>query len=133
MMQSENFTQKVVIVTLKSWRFVSGLSLFMAIMTTVLFITTQNGLVIYIISLVFALFSQYYCWRVWLDCHYFQLLDLYPEKETEFDQALFLIFNKKPRIRTPNDRFQGAIKLLKRAVICFLLQLLSVFLSIQMR
>ncbi|MBI6548255.1 hypothetical protein [Xenorhabdus lircayensis] len=122
-MQPENLTGKVVIATLKSWRFVSGISAFAALMATAVFMTTTSNHAIYAMSLFSALLSQYYCWRTWLDSHYFQLLNLHTEKNAEFDQALLLIFNKTPRPRTQHDRFQGAIKLLKRAVMSLTLQL----------
>ncbi|MBC8953190.1 hypothetical protein [Xenorhabdus sp. PB62.4] len=132
-MQPENLTNKVVIITLQSWRFISGLSAFSVLIATTIWITTASNHAIYAISLLFALSSQYYCWRIWLDCHYFQLLSLHPEKSAEFDQALLLIFNKTPRSRTQKDRFQGSISLLKRAVISLMLQLGVLLLFILMR
>ncbi|PHM38679.1 hypothetical protein Xmau_03389 [Xenorhabdus mauleonii] len=132
-MQSENMTGKVVIATLKSWCFISGLSVFAAFIATIIFITTSGHQIHYAMSLLLALCCQYYCWRIWLDCRYFQILNLYPEKSAEFDQALLLIFNKTPQPKTLNDRIQGALRLLKRAAIGLFLQLGLVFLFILVR
>ncbi|MBD2796698.1 hypothetical protein ID856_09155 [Xenorhabdus sp. 18] len=122
-MQPENLTSKIVIATLKSWRFISGISALTGLMATAIFITTSTNHIIYVMLLFSALLSQYYCWRTWLDCHYFHILNLYPEKSADFDQALLLIFNQSPRSQTINERFKGAIRLLKRAVLSLILQL----------
>ncbi|MDX7987394.1 hypothetical protein FE392_08625 [Xenorhabdus sp. 12] len=132
-MQSENMTGKVVIATLRSWCFISGLSAFAALIATMIFIIMPNHQSHYAISLFLALCCQYYCWRVWLDCHYFQILNVYPEKNAEFDQALLLIFNKTPQSKRLHDRFQGALKLLKRAAVSLFLQFGLLFLFILVR
>ncbi|WP_099118838.1 hypothetical protein [Xenorhabdus ishibashii] len=122
-MQPEDLTSKIVIVTLKSWRFISGISALTVLIATAIFITNSNNHIIYFILLFAALLNQYYCWRTWLDYHYFHIISLYPEKHADFDQALLLIFNKSPRSQTMNERFKGAIKLLKQAILFLILQL----------
>ncbi|OTA16300.1 hypothetical protein Xvie_02070 [Xenorhabdus vietnamensis] len=120
---TETLTAKVVIATLQSWRFISGLSVFATLIATAILVVKSNNTAIYAMLVFFSLLSQYYCWRIWLDCHYLQILNSHPERNTEFDQALLLIFNKLPQSRTQNDRFKGSIRLLKRAVISLILQL----------
>ncbi|MDC9589940.1 hypothetical protein PSI23_11665 [Xenorhabdus sp. XENO-10] len=122
-MQPETLTAKIVIATLQSWRFISGLSAFATLIATAILVASSNNIAIYAMSIFFSLLSQYYCWRIWLDCHYFQILNSHPERNAELDQTLLLIFNKPPRPRTQNDRFKGSIKLLKRAMISLILQL----------
>ncbi|MEQ1974706.1 hypothetical protein [Xenorhabdus sp. SGI240] len=122
-MQPENLTSKIVIATLKSWRFISGISALTALIATAIFITNPNNHIIYCILLFLALLSQYYCWRTWLDYHYFHILNLYPEKHADFDQTLLLIFNKSPRSQTMNERIKGVIMLLKKAILFLILQL----------
>ncbi|AOM39849.1 hypothetical protein [Xenorhabdus hominickii] len=118
----EYLTSQVMIVTLKSWRFISALSVLSILIATVILMANLNNITLYAVLLFTALFCQYYCWRLWLDCHYFQILNLYPEKSAEFDQALSLIFNKSPKSQTMNTRFYGAVRLLKRATVSLILQ-----------
>ncbi|MDC9622335.1 hypothetical protein PSI22_12000 [Xenorhabdus sp. XENO-7] len=132
-MQPEDLISKVIIATLKSWRFISALSAFSILIATAMLIavfntTALNNIALYAVLLFTTLYCQYYCWRIWLDCHYFQILNSSPEKSAEFDQTLLLIFNKLPQSRTQNDRFNGAIKLLKKATIGLILQWILFFL-----
>ncbi|MGE4799924.1 hypothetical protein AB8989_05945 [Yersinia hibernica] len=115
---------QVLTIHLASWRYLAALTL-----PPIVFALWGADSLVAGLLLLLAGVTHYYCWRLWLDERLFALLYTHEVQAVDFEAALAQLWgNKTPTGHTLHSRWQGAAKLLRRAMISSLLSwLLLVF------
>ncbi|WP_144413110.1 hypothetical protein [Pragia fontium] len=122
---------KVLIATLGSWRYFSALSGMAMLFVLVMLLSNSYSLVVLAVAVVLGLVCQYYCWRLWLDCHLFQIFYQYPEKSDVFDTAINMCWGREgENNRSLASRWSGARRLLYLAAGWMLVQWGTILLSL---
>jgi hypothetical protein len=113
----------VLVVTLNSWRYFSALSALAMLFTLVMLLTDSYSSVILAIASLVGLACQYYCWRLWLDCHLFTIFYQHLQQSDIFDSAINQCWGRKEGSqRSLISRWHGARRLLYLAASSMLIQ-----------
>lgn len=114
---------KVLIATLNSWRYFAALSAFAMLFALLMLFFADYSVAMLAVSLMLGLACHYYCWRLWMDSHLFNILYRFPEKTEIFDTAINMCWGKKgENNRSLDSRWTGARQLLRRAGLSVLVQ-----------
>ncbi|MCD1126882.1 hypothetical protein LPW36_12920 [Jinshanibacter sp. LJY008] len=107
---------KVLIATLNSWRYFAALSAFAMLFTLLMLFFADYSAVMLAISLMLGLACHYYCWRLWMDTHLFNIFYRFSGETEVFDTAINVCWGKKgENNRSLDSRWSGARQLLYRA------------------
>ncbi|MFA3778432.1 hypothetical protein [Yersinia sp. 1652 StPb PI] len=108
---------QVLTIHLASWRYLAALTV-----PPIVFALWGADSPVATLLLMLAGITHYYCWRLWLDERLFALLYANSAQTEDFDAALQHVWRSKPISgRSLDSRWQGARKLLQRAMFSALL------------
>lgn len=122
---------KILIATLNSWRYLSGLCLLGMLFSFGLLMVNTGRIPVLSLSLLLAIMCHYFCWRLWLDCRLFQIFYQFSERSEVFDTAINTLWdNNSDNNRSLISRWIGARNLLRFAGVTLSIQWLMILLSI---
>jgi hypothetical protein len=128
-MLRQEIAGQTLLISLSSWRYILTVSLIAYLFCAVLLLCRASvwGCAV---SLAAGLVTLYYCWRLWMDYHFFQLLYRDKADIAAFDQAIDALWSKNSAVRSLAARWTATSKLIVRAWQWAALQWLGVIVSV---
>lgn len=128
-MLNHPIARQTLLISLKSWRYIVLVS-FLAYLVCMILLLNPHSIGWIALSFAAGFITLFFCWRLWMDEKFFDLLMRNPENATEFDAAIQALWAKNQTPRTLEDRWQGAAKLIKQAWLAVSIQWVSAIIAL---
>lgn len=121
--------KQTLLISLKSWRYIVFVS-FLAYLVAMILVLEPHSIWWIALSFSAGFITLFFCWRLWMDEKFFDVLMRNPDNTNEFDAAIQALWAKNQTPRTLEQRWRGTATLIQRAWLAVSIQWLSAIIAL---